>query len=117
MLRYRPSLEFSPSTAPSQSAALVQHKPEALPVALLSHDSEKPNHVIQDYDAKCVMLQPRLQSMLNTARKANESGETATPLNNFVQQVKHERDKVEAALETQVAVNTTNASVDRKTIC
>ncbi|KAF2621861.1 hypothetical protein BU25DRAFT_495434 [Macroventuria anomochaeta] len=102
MLHYRPSSEFSPSTAPSQSIALVPYDSEVLSVVEQLPSGEEEQSIIEPH-ATLFSPTSRLQSLLNFARWANEHERAPVTLDSFLQQVQGERDNVEAVLKNQMS--------------
>lgn len=113
MLRYRPSLEFSLPTASSQSAAILPYNPEAFVVTRNATSREKNVLSSSPQDGTLGGPQPQLKSLLNFACRVNEYERAAISLETFLKQVRTERDGVEAALEEQIPVIKTSATVQK----
>lgn len=116
MLRYRPSLEFSPVTSPFLSKELVPYKSERSSVSQrLPYDD--PGYSLAEYHETTSDSTSRLQSLLNFVRWANERDRASVTLDCFLQQVQDEQDKVEAVLEEQTAVSTHGTFICHETVC
>lgn len=105
MLRYRPSLEFTPTTALSQSAAIVPHKPKASSATQQSSGEDEQRSAVNKRHVTAWTVTASLQSLLRTARQANAAEEAAVPLEDFTRQLRGEQDNVEVALAEQASVS------------
>ena len=116
MLHYRLSPEFSPSTAPSQSTALVPNDPEVFSVVAQLPSGDEKQSIIECH-ATLFSTTSRLQSLLNFARWANERERAPVTLDSFLRQVQGERDNVEAVLEYRTSVSTPRQPMYHRTVC
>lgn len=114
MLRYRLSLEFSPSGAPSQSTALVPYRTEVYAEDTSAHRSDDRTGLAREHTQKASVLQSQLQSLLKIAREANANEEAAASLQTFMQQAKDQQDAMEAVLEKQTAVSEVRTCIIKK---
>ena len=101
MLRYRPSLEFSPAVAPSQSNALVPSDSAIPQPPIVSGDETQS---VYAHDATAATLRSRMQSLLDFVCEANEIKKATVTLDSFLRQVQDERGGLEAAFEKKAAV-------------
>jgi hypothetical protein len=117
MLRYRPSLEFSPATVPPQSAMLALYSPKTLSVTLQSDFDDETKLIAVNCKETVPKVANRLQSLLDILRKANAGSETTVSLVDFVRQVQDRVEDVEAALQKQAAVSTLHVYMQYRFVC
>lgn len=104
MLRPCPSLEFSLSTAHSQSNAVVPYEPEASVGAnqIISRELNVESNLRHEVLASGLQLQ--LNRLLDFAHRANDRERATVTLDCFLRQVQDERNELEVALEKQTTV-------------
>lgn len=84
MMRYHPSVDFSPAKAPTKSIASKKDTS--------SHEDETDSEP------------SRLQSLLDFVRWENERERASLKLDTFLLRIKSDRDEVEATLKKETAV-------------
>ncbi|KZM22463.1 hypothetical protein ST47_g6356 [Ascochyta rabiei] len=103
MLRYRPSLEFSPTSIPPQITPLVPYKPQDHPIAQQPSNYDRKDYAVAQSNLSVSELQSRLRSLLDFARWANNRERASVTLGSFLRQVQEQRAELETKMEDQTS--------------